>query len=99
MHGGGEAGYHLSCLYLAVCRWTSEQVMLAREFREWLLFFCLNILTTSDPHLHGEWEIILQNPILIFPDTFGSIHPKLLCAPLYLVCISMQHLPYWIIIP
>lgn len=94
MRGGGEAGYHLSLSYPAVRRWTSEQVMLAREFRERLLFFYMNILTTSDPHLHGEWEIILQNPILIFPDAFGSIHPNLLCAPLYLVCISIQHLPY-----
>ena len=83
MRGDGEAGYHLSLLYSTVCRWTSEQVMSAREFREWLLFFCLNILT-SDPHFHREWEIILQNSILIFPDAFGSIHPNLLCAPFVL---------------
>lgn len=94
VHGDGEAGYHLSLLYPAVCRWTSEQVMSAREFREWLLFCCLNILTTSDPHFHGEWEIILQSPRLIFPDAFGSIHPTFSVLPLYLVYISIQHLPY-----
>lgn len=44
------------------------------------------LFLSEHPHhkwspFHGEWEIILQNPILIFPGAFESIHPKLLCAP------------------